>query len=151
MESLENRPKRALISGCSGRMRKIITEPKTCKKCGKEFVRTTEEASDWKNKIFCCRKCFLTFIKRENHPNWKGGIKHRPDGYLRNSQTDEYIHRETMEQYLGRKLEVWEHIHHKNGDKSDNRIENLEIFTNSAHRQLEVKKQRRDKSGKFRR
>ncbi len=104
-----------------------------------------------KRQKYCNRKCSKEFNKGKNHHNWKGGIKHRPDGYLRNSQTDQYIHRETMEEYLGRKLENWEHIYHINGDNSDNRIENLQILTNSAHRILEVKKQRRGKDGKFRR
>lgn len=42
-------------------------------------------------------------------------------------------HRVVVEQSIGRRLEPWEVVHHKDGNPSNNAIENLEVVEFGAH------------------
>ena len=70
----------------------------------------------------------------ELNGHYKGGTIHDA-GYRRIYINGKQVfeHRHIMSVYLGRPLHKKEEIHHINGDKLDNRIENLEILSKSEH------------------
>jgi hypothetical protein len=74
---------------------------------------------------------------------WKGGRHKDKLGYIQvwrpdhpNARIGGYVHehRLVVSEHLGRPLESYEYIHHRNGIKDDNRLENLEITTKKVHR-----------------
>lgn len=96
-----------------------------CDKCGKVVP-----ANKYNGGKYCSTVCAYADRKGERHVNYKGrSIDKR--GYVRFTLPEGrrvQEHRYVMEQKIGRLLEAWEHVHHINGNPSDNSPENLEIW-----------------------
>lgn len=84
----------------------------------------------------------MTYNYGEKHHNWKGGKYLTADGYYRVQRKGHpyakeggYVleHRLVMEDHLGRFLERTEVVHHLNGIRTDNRLENLVVI--GSHRE----------------
>lgn len=127
-----------------------------CAQCGETFYRIPSKLKRAK-RHFCSSECrdiwqkghmrdkdSLTAVGSAN-PRWKGGRIKRPDSYIdikvypdnffyRMADHHGYVleHRLVMAKHLHRCLLPWESVHHKNGIRDDNRLENLELLPSSS-------------------
>lgn len=115
-----------------------------CKTCGNDFY-----APKWAdNATYCSRAC-----KAEGQRGIKWGKREpgkryqRGDGYIsiyapnhpKASKSGSVMeHRLVMEQAIGRYLEASEHVHHINGVRNDNRLENLEVISAGPHALISI-------------
>jgi len=107
-----------------------------CSVCGKgRWTIFSVKENKAKNPL--CRYCW----RRSNKHNWKGGRIKNANGYIDVFiQHDDFFysmaskrgyaqeHRIVMAKYLKRCLLPWEIVHHKNGVKDDNKLENLQLL-----------------------
>ena len=124
-----------------------------CRQCGKSTRQLIHGKS-----FFCNQKCYFKW--KRNHPNrqaYKGKILvsgyfylYMPE-HLNAIKGGRYIaeHRYNLEQKIGRLLTKNEIAHHINGDKKDNRKENLELLTIGEHNKYHAKSRKRKSNGSF--
>ena len=130
-----------------------------CEICGKSFYRKPIEIKKGHNR-FCSLNCFgISRIKEysgkgnpfygKRHSNktkmiiskkrWKCGWG-MSSGYLRYTRCGKkpnmLLHREVAEKIIGRRLRKEEVVHHIDGNKTDNRKDNLMVMVRSDHMML---------------
>lgn len=127
-----------------------------CPECGKErWLNLRKENA---NGISRCQSCCAKYVcinwiphgRGPESPHWKGGRHLQHQGYVLRwiSEDDPYYsmathkrrggggifeHRLVMAQSLNRCLTRQEHVHHRNGVKSDNSLANLELISPASH------------------
>jgi len=106
--------------------------------CGNEVIlkRVQVTKNNPTKSCGCLKKETLSKLSSgENHYNWKNG-----EGTINGKGYREYkhgelrgvrVHRYVYEQHYGITLTPNQNIHHINGDRLDNRIENLELWDTS--------------------
>lgn len=119
---------------CGSRSKAGITlEKRNCEYCKSEFQCRPCEA-----KRFCNVKCSASFQwerdgKRDRFVDYRGYVKVRARNHPKASKYGKHVaeHILVMESHLGRYLRTGENVHHRNGQRSDNRLSNLELWTTS--------------------
>ena len=131
------------VIGPTRKVKQRLFLPVKCD-CGKEGL--IDKASLRTGNSGGCQNCaFERNVKRNKEltgpksPTWKGG-RRIEDGYALvydpkhpKAKKNGYVreHTKVMEETLGRQLLRHESVHHKNGIRDDNRIENLELWDTS--------------------
>lgn len=119
-----------------------------CRQCGS--VSWVGHKKDLSRVCLNCHR-LNSRIDRQNtigskHPRWKGGRFLNHGGYvlakleadspyypMQNKGSYVFEHRLVMAMSLGRCLEPWETVHHKNGIRTDNRLDNLKLLPKAGH------------------
>lgn len=115
---------------------------KVCPNCGTKFIPQRSKTK------FCSAHCRNAFAHKRylatGHFWYENGYKIivTIDGHKK-----EHIF--VMENYIGRKLKPDEVVHHKNGCRTDNRLENLQLMTRGEHSRLHRLKEVQDNKPLF--
>lgn len=135
---------------------------KTCKECRAFFALARKE------QIYCSKSCasvkkrkdragkrlglrvgwtYATWVDKDGYVLRYAGLHPFSDGRL-NIRENVRL----MELRVGRHLFSDEMVHHRNGDRKDNRLENLQLMTRSEHSKLHGEnweRRERDAAGRF--
>lgn len=117
-----DRPNRFCSTVCAPHGREAKTPSTKCERCGVLFRRFGGGHAA----RFCSRDCYrLSGTKKPTTNGYVLVYALGEPGTKPNGQILE--HRLVMQKMLGRPLEAYETIHHINGNRADNRIENLQL------------------------
>jgi 5-methylcytosine-specific restriction endonuclease McrA len=106
-----------------------------CANCGKTFKSTKQKITRSKSgNVFCCKECSIKFNRPrqvgESHPKWRDG---------------EYTYRKRALEYYGCKCSICGYdiedvleVHHKDGNRSNNELENLDVLCPTHHKEYTV-------------
>jgi hypothetical protein len=107
----------------------------SCPSCKKQFRKYPDGVARKYCSMDCYNKMRINHFPKYDYP--KKESKNYKVKKINGKQV--YAHRWIVEQHLGRKLNRNEVVHHINGDPHDNRIENLQVMSQSDHMKLECK------------
>lgn len=122
-----------------------INKEKNAVEIANESNTTSTTIYNWLDKFNIKRRnrsevCKILYKDKHNHPKWNGGKIIDKNGYPMilnrkhpHARKNGYVleHILIMEKKLGRSLKDDEIVHHINMDKSDNRLENLDLLSSS--------------------
>ena len=114
-----------------------------CDWCGRLFER---DAASLKGKRhhFCCRKCLADYSSKQKNPESYAELKdysnisshmtalNSGQGKTYTKRDGRHEHRVVAEEVLGRKLRPGETVHHMDGNKRNNRPENIRVFRSQS-------------------
>jgi len=111
-----------------------------CATCGQSFENYRGPKKRAAAGTFCSLKCMNASHIGKGNPNWKGE-RVEGHGYIkvyrpehREADEEGYVseHRLVAALALGRDLLPGEVVHHNNGERDDNRPENLTVFASQS-------------------